>query len=382
MIEGANLELLMGPVSAEPVPKELADALVNAQVTQNDTGASGFQMTFHTSKQSPVIRELLPSGFFDAPRRVILVVAMNGRRTVLMDGVITRQELATSSDPGASTLTITGSDLSQVMDLIDFSGLPWPMPPSARVALMVAKYAMYGVIPKVLPSVLIAQPNPLERIPKQRGTDLAYIRRLASQVGYVFYIEPGATPGMSFAYWGPRIKVGTVQSALSVNIDGASNVDALSLSFDGIRKTIFVFYIQEENSKVPIPIPVPDIGPLNPPLGRRLPVPLSFTNLGNAAPEGEDDSAAKFDAMTAAMRGLARASERADVISGSGSIDVARYGAMLMPRALVGVRGTGPTYDGHYYVKSVSSTIGRGSFKQSFRLTRNAFEPFSQEIPA
>jgi hypothetical protein len=54
---------------------------------------------------------------------------------------------------------------------------------------------------------------------------------------------------------------------------------------------------------------------------------------------------------------------------------------MLAPRALVGVRGSGPTYDGHYYVKSVSSTIQRGSFKQSFRLTRNAFEPLTQELP-
>ena len=382
MTAGSSLELLMGPVSAEPVPKELADALINVQVTQNDTGASGFQMSFHVSKRSPVIRDLLPSGYFDAPRRVILVVVMNGQRKVLMDGVITRQELVTSSDPGASTLTITGSDLSQMMDLIDFSGFPWPMPPSARVALMVAKYAMYGIIPKVLPSVLIAQPNPLDRIPKQRGTDLAYIRRLAAQVGYVFYVEPGPVPGMSFAYWGPQIKVGAVQPALSVNVDGASNVDALTLTFDGVRKTLFVFYIQEENSKIPIPIPVPDIGPLNPPLGRRPPVPLSYTNLGNVAPAGEDDSTAKFDVMTAAMRGLARAAERADVISGSGTLDVARYGRMLWPRGLVGVRGTGPTYDGVYYVRSVTSTIARGKFTQSFRLARNAFEPFSQEIPA
>lgn len=382
MIEGTTLELLMGSVKAVPVPKELADALISVQATQNDVGASGFQLTFHASKRGPVIRDLMPAGFFDAPRRVILTVSMNGQRSVLVDGVITRHEISVSSNPGASTLTVTGSDLSQVMDLIDFSGLPWPMPPSARVLVMLAKYAMYGILPKVLPSVLVAQPNPLERIPKQRGTDLAYIRRLAQRVGYVFYIEPGPVPGMAFAYWGPRIKVGAVQPALSVNIDGASNIDSLTLSFDGIRKTVFVFYIQEENSKVAIPIPVPDIGPLNPPLGKRMPPPLSFTNLGNVAPQGDDDSSAKFDVASAAMRGLARASERADVISGSGTLDVARYGRMLAPRGLVGVRGTGPSYDGHYYVRSVSSTLGRGRFVQNFRLTRNAFESLSQEIPA
>ena len=380
MIAGVTLRLMMGVVAPAPAPKALADALVSAQVTANDVTASGFQLTFHASTGSPVVREYLAQGFFDAPRRVVLLVGIGGRETVLMDGVITRHELAVSSDPGASTLTVTGSDLTQIMDLIDFSGIPLPMPPEARVALLLTKYAMYGVVPVVLPSVLIAQPNPLDRMPKQRGTDLAYIRRLAGQVGYVFHVNPGPEPGMSVAYWGPQVKTGAVQRALSVNIDGASNVDALNLSFDGIRKTVFIFYIQEENTKFPIPIPVPDIGPLNPPLGRRPPIPLSFTNLGNAAPEGEDDSSAKFDAMTAAMRGLARAAERADVISGSGEIDVARYGGLLQPRGLVGVRGAGPTYDGTYYVKSVSSTIKPGSFRQSFRLSRNAFESFTKEI--
>ncbi|TVP69181.1 MAG: hypothetical protein EA339_14965 [Rhodobacteraceae bacterium] len=380
MIEGITLKLLIGPVRPEPAPRELIDALISVQVTQNDIGQSGFQLVFHAARSGPVLMDYLTAGFFDAPRRVVLVVGMNGQDTVLMDGVITTSELAASSDPGASTLTITGSDLSKVMDLIDFSGFPWPMPPSARVAVMVAKYAMYGLIPKVVPSVLVAQPNPLNRIPKQRGTDLAYARRLAAQVGYVFYIEPGPVAGMAFAYWGPQIKVGRVQPALSVNIDGASNVDALNISFDGMRKSVFVFYYQEENSKLPIPIPVPDIGPLNPPLGRKPPVPLSYTLLSNLAPQGDDDSTAKFDALSAAMRGMARAAERADVISASGSLDVARYGGLLAPRGLVGVRGSGPTHDGTYYVKSVTSTLQRGSFKQSFRLTRNAVESFTQEV--
>lgn len=382
MIEGVTLQLLMGPVSAEPVPKEVVEALVDVQVTQNDRGASGFQLSFHAGRDTPVMNDYLASGFFDPPRRVILVVAMNGARTTLMDGVITRQDVSAVSEPGASMLTITGSDLSEMMDRIDLSGIPLPMPPSARVAVLLAKYAMYGVVPKVVPSVLIAQPNPIERMPKQRGTDLAYIRRLASQVGYVFYMEPGLVPGQTFAYWGPQVKVGELQRALSVNFDGASNVEALNLSYDGMQKTIFAFYVQEENSRIPIPVPVPDVGLLNPPLGPAPPVPLTFTNLGNLAPQGEEMSTAKFDIMSAAMRGLARAGERADVISGSGSLDVARYGGILAPRKLVGVRGTGGRYDGVYYVKSVTSALRRGSFKQNFRLTRNAFGSFTQEIPA
>ncbi len=377
MIPGLTLHLMIGTVRPEPAPKEVVDALVSVSATQADTSASGFQLVFHASNRSRILREYLKDGFFSPPRRVVLCIDAGGKRSVVMDGIITRNELAVSSNPGASTLTVTGSDLTQIMDLIDFSGLPWPMPPDARVLLMVAKYAIYGIAPIVIPSALLAMVNPLERIDKQRGTDLSYIRQLAGEVGYVFYIAP-QSPGAAVAYWGPQIKAGPVQSALSVNFDGASNLDALNLSFDGIQKTVFVFWIQERNSGVPIPVPIADMSPLNPPLGKRLPIPLSYTRLSNLARDGAN---ARFEVAAATMRGLARAAERADVISGSGSIDVGRYGRLLEPRSLVAVRGAGPTYDGTYYVKSVASQIQRGSFKQNFRLTRNAFEPISQEVP-
>jgi hypothetical protein len=52
-------------------------------------------------------------------------------------------------------------------------------------------------------------------------------------------------------------------------------------------------------------------------------------------------------------------------------LDVLRYGRPLKARQLVGVRGAGLAYDGLYYVKSVTSTLKHGEFKQAFSLTRN-----------
>ena len=74
---------------------------------------------------------------------------------------------------------------------------------------MLLKYAIFGVIPLVIPSVLLFVPLPIDQIPSQQGTDLEYIRSLADQAGYVFYLDPGPIPGVSKAYWGPQIKVGT-----------------------------------------------------------------------------------------------------------------------------------------------------------------------------
>ena len=56
---------------------------------------------------------MLPAGYFDPiVTRVIIVVTVNGVPHVLMDGLVTRQELSPSNEPGQSTLTITGEDLS------------------------------------------------------------------------------------------------------------------------------------------------------------------------------------------------------------------------------------------------------------------------------
>jgi len=369
-----TLGLLIGPVVPLPVPQLLIDSLESAQVTVASGQKSGFQLVFSTAKQSSILTTLLPAGYFDPPARVIITVTVNGWPTVLMDGVITRHELAPSAEPGQSKLTLTGEDLTRMMDLIDFTGFPFPaMPAEARIMLMVAKYAMYGIVPLVVPSVLLDFPNPLKQIPGQQGTDLAYINMLAEKVGYVFYIDPGPVPGMNVAYWGPEIKVGVPQPALTVDSDGASNVESLSFSFDAFAKTLWVVVIQEPTTRIPIPIPVPDVNPIQPPLGIRSPLPMQIKPIRGIA---------NFSPLQAAGIALAKAAQSADVITGSGTLDVLRYGRVLKARQLVGVRGAGFAYDGLYFVKSVTHSLKRGEYKQNFNLTRNAFIPFSQEVPA
>jgi hypothetical protein len=68
-------------------------------------------------------------------------------------------------------------------------------------------------------------------------------------------------------------------------------------------------------------------------------------------------------------------------VTGSGQLDVARYGRVLKPRKLVGVRGAGSTYDGVYYVKSVTHDLKRGQYKQSFTLAREGVMPLDSRVP-
>ena len=379
MVKGVYLTLLMGPVVAVPVPPEVTDSITSVQVTTAAGSRSGFQITFSLAKNSLLNTTLLPAGFFDPMIRVILIVTVNGLPNVIMDGLITRQQVAPNNQSGASTLTIVGEDVSQAMDLIDFSGIPYPaMPAEARVALCIAKYAMFGIVPLVIPSVLIDVPIPTDRIPKHQGTDLGYINQLAEEVGYVFYVEPGPAPGMNIGYWGPEIKIGVPQPALSVNMDAHTNVESLSFSYDGLSKTLYIMFIQNLQTKIPIPIPIPDITPLNPPLGVKPPPPLHVKLLTN---EKDENGNAKYTPIQAALIGMAKASKASDVISGSGSLDVLRYGQPLKARQLVGVRGAGLTYDGFYYVKSVTHQIKHGEYKQNFVLSRNALISNTPLVP-
>jgi hypothetical protein len=59
-----------------------------------------------------------------------------------------------------------------------------------------------------------------------------------------------------------------------------------------------------------------------------------------------------------------------NVVTAQGELDALRYGDVLKPRGIVGLRGAGFTFDGLYYVKSVNHSISRGQFKQRFSLSR------------
>lgn len=373
MATGIQLALFIGllPVPA-PVAAVRALTKVKVEDGSGDT-QSGFELTFELPARSPLRALFLLSGGGSVPlMRVALQVTMNGRTQPLIDGLATNIQTE-PGEGGVSRLVVKGKDLSALMAVLELPGLPFPaLPPSVRVLTILAKYAAFGVIPMVIPSIADFPPLPVQRIPVQRGNDLEYVKKLAADVGYVFYLEPGPAPGTSQAYWGPEIRVGAPQPALSTNLDAASNVEQLSFSFDRERKKTPVVFFQEGTTKAPIGIPIPDISPLNPPLGLVPPLPPKVEFLSDTA---------QLSAPEALMKGLAFAARNSDSVFGRGRLDVARYGRLLRSRRLVGVRGAGLAYDGLYYVKSVTHEIERGSYKQSFELARNGLVSTLPQVP-
>jgi hypothetical protein len=374
VLKGLHLTLLAGPVVALPVPKLVLDALQSVTVTSSAGSQSGFELAFAFAANSPLNTIFLVAGGQTPLLRVIIVVTINSVPQVLMDGVMTHHEIQPGASGGTSTLRVLGKDLTKVMGLQDFGGLPYPaMPIEARVALIIAKYAAFGMIPLVIPTLFPEVPVPVDRIPSHEGTDLQYVEGLARDVGYVFYVEPGPLPGANVAYFGPQIKIGVPQPALNTNMDAQTNVESLSFSFETSETTLPVVLIQNAQTRAPIPIPIPALNPLQPPLGA---IPAPITNVVVLR------DTARLSPMAAILRGLAAASQSQDAVSGDGSLDVLRYGRVLRARQLVGVRGAGLAFDGLYYVEQVTSTIKAGEFKQTFRLSRNGIVSLVPMVPA
>jgi hypothetical protein len=369
------LTLMAGPGVALPVPKPLIDALVSAEVTESATGRSGFQLTFTLADNSILETFFLLAASSPIPLlRVVLMANFGGLPQIVTDGIVLHHQVVPDAMSGSSKLVVTGQDLSALMDLIDFSGLPYPgMSPDLRVLTILAKYAAFGVVPEVIPVLIPDIEVPLIQTPSQKNTDLFYIQEMAKDCGYVFYMVPGPLPGMSQAYWGPMIRIGMPQQCLNVNLDSWTNVETLSFRYEPQTSVLPIVFSQDPYTKLVFPIPIPPITPFNPPLGIAVPIPQKVEQLSDTA---------KLPIGQAIMQGMARAVESADVITGEGTLDVLRYGQILRARSLVGMRGAGIAFDGMYYVDSTTHHLKPGEYKQNFVLKRNALIANTPVVPS
>ena len=119
---------------------------------------------------------------------------------------------------------------------------------------LIATYAQYGMIPTVIPPPSIDIPLPIERTPVQQGTDLQYLNEMAARYAYTFYVEPGPVPLVNKAYWGPPIRVGVPQRALTSGMGSASNLNNINFQYDGLQSHTVSGTVQDRNLNVAIPV--------------------------------------------------------------------------------------------------------------------------------
>ncbi|AXE75709.1 hypothetical protein [Streptomyces atratus] len=372
MTYSLHLMLLVGDVVPAPAPAVLVDALHSVRITTASGATNGFQLTFAVSAGSQLAGAVMPDGVLYAKKRVVVAVVLAGRCHVLMDGVITQQEMHAGRAPGSSFLVVTGEDLSLLMDLRHVRRAYPGLPPHLRASTVCAAYAQYGITPRSVAPVLTDQPNPVTDIPVQSATDLAYLRSMAADVGHVFHIEPGPVPGVSTAYWGPQNRAGALQPALTTGCGAADNVDELIFSFDGLATADYSTQRLEPPSTTACEVTAPETRLLRESLAAS-----PARALRTAPLSGQTGRSLTRTLLAGLGREVA-----ADPLTGRGTVDVLRYGHVLSVHGLVGVRGAGRAYDGRFFVAGVTHELTRDTYKQQFTLVRDGLGADTQAVTA
>ncbi|WP_207677874.1 hypothetical protein [Desulfonema magnum] len=358
----------MGPKVPIPAIQPLMETFESAEVTCRDDGRSGFQINFKAIRD-PLLGPLDYSFHLNPQtrvfNRVILITTIMAIPYVLMDGIITNRQLSPGANGGSDMVTITGEDVSVMMDLEEKTMEHPGQTENVIAAKIIAMYSQYGLIPTVIPPPVADVPVPTERTPVQRGTDLAYLRDMAARYGYVFYIESGPVPGSNIAYWGPPKRLGLPQSAITYNMGAASNVETISFEHDALAPELVDGRLQDGRTN--IKLPVMTLAAMQTPLAREQSLAMNMLNARKILP----DNAGGLNIQAAMARAQGATNKSVgDTVTARGTIDAIKYGKPLKARSIVGVRGVGETYDGMYYVKEVTHGIQKGSYKQNFTLTR------------
>jgi len=362
---GVRLTLLAGTGLPRPLPAELMERFVSAEVAISDREVSGFELVFDAIR-APALAGVFPimaEPALKAGSRIVLTAVMGLMPVVLIDGVVETAEFKPAQSAGPARLQLRGKDLSFVMDREERETTHPAQGPGEIASMILLRYMQYGIVPMVIPPMTVDRPNPTERVPMQRGTDFAYLKDLAAAHDRIFTIIPGPVPLTSTGYWGPPPRIGLPQRAITTDMGPDSNVSGLS--FENAAGEAAEVQGQVQDPATGQTMPVRSTMALRPPLAAQPSISNRATVRTNLFQTGGAPSAAQ--AMGEAQ---AQSDATTDTVKVTGDLDTARYGAILSPRGLVGLRGAGLDNDGLYYVQSVIHKISRGAWTQSFTLNR------------
>ncbi len=358
----AILGLFIGTESPKAVERDLAQALKKVEITLQEEGPSGFQIEFLAGTNGKGFSSFLANPLLEPFNRITLTVTINVKPRVLMDGVITYREVQPGREPGSFNIVVTGEDMGIMMDRDEVTkGFP-AQDGAAVVRQIISNYSKYGLKANITPPRNTNTPSTNDPVPMQQQTDLGYLKELARRYGYVFYIVPGPSLGESTAYWGPPKREGRSQPALSMNMGPFTNLESIHFRSNSLAPEIIEGSIQDTDDNQ-----VSQIQPSEAPSPKLAKNSMKAFQARHIRFRSSGLKASQANSMAKAQ------SEASflNLMTADGVLDAFRYGDILQPHTLVGLRGAGPIYDGIWQVNRVTHRIQRGEYKQHFSLARD-----------
>ncbi len=361
------MTLCIGGMNPKPVSERVAQAVQSVVVTMNDSSPSGFQINFNAERSTALVADypILRDPTLRPFNRVVVSVTIGARSTVMIDGFITHQQLVPSDGQRDATFTVTGEDVSVLMDMVDIP-ISYPaLGDAAIVAAVLLKWAVIGIVPAIIPPAESPVSDPATGVIVQNCTDRAFLNKLASNFGYIFGVRPGPVALSNIAYWGPPLRIGETQPTLGVDLGPGTNVSALNFTYDAMSPTLVLGTVLDPISDFTLPVAT-FLSTREPPFAKS---PALTANLPFGRKQIYGDPAFSTFRAFAEAQGITDQSTD-EVVVAEGTVDTLRYGAVLRAPGTVGMRGAGDSFDGLYYVKSVTHRLAPGSYTQDFKLTR------------
>jgi hypothetical protein len=344
------------------VSYDVITALTEARVTNDVDAGDGFQLTFTLARSQLNDFSLLQGDALAPNTRIALGVALGVVPEMLIDGYLERHELTPEDGQRGASLTVSGAGILAKLDREQRNEDHTSQSVSTEVrTILSTRYSDILTLPTVREPPANPTPNPQQLTPQQRHqSDLAYIRGLAQNSGFVFCAEY-PTVGVNSAYFGPKYASSAAQDQLRYRQGGISNLKSLSFANDALGPVgVSEGARLDTDSMSVVTVPGTPVAPSGMAASPARPLRTQRVRCS-----------ARFDQSQ--MNAISEAIQRnaPAPVTGSGEIDSIRYGAVLRANRKVVISGTGGSYNGEYQVSSVTHTLRRGEYNQSFRVLRD-----------
>jgi hypothetical protein len=297
--------------------------------------------------------------------RVLVTLTLGIQPAVLIDGIITEVTLTSGEGPGASSLAVTGEDVSFLLDREERTVEHPTLDAAGQARAILEPYRVQGIAADVAEPEVDDRPTPREWVPTQQGSDLAHLVELAGRHGFVAYVVPAPVTGTATStfYWGPPIRTGPAQPPLSVDLGPETTFSGVRFSTQALGPAMVSGAVLDSRTGKAVHVDV--TGSTRPALSARPLWQTHATDVRRRLLRG-----ARCQPVLARARAQADTDRSIDGVSAEGTVDGARYNHVLRPRALVDVRGAGWSHDGSWYVQQVVHSLQRGSYQQQVTLLR------------
>ena len=365
---GIKANILIGPSPAAlPMPPEALQALEELDIRLSDREPSGFRMVLRAGRTGPLDfleTQLVADPRFNRGSRLVVTMVFDAIPTVIFDGLVTERHVSPGEGPSQGRIVLLGHDLTFELHR-EVRSVEHPAMDETVIANLIAlNYAQFGLIPMVIPPMVVDPPLPVERTPQQLCSDWDYLNTMARRHGYDTYVEAGPAPLTNTLYWGPPIRPGLPQRTMTVSSGPVT--DAYDIQAANSAEALTTVDTQVQDRQTGSTMPVVAMMPSQAPLGA---LPEGAAQMGRTRTSRIETSGLTF--AQAMARAQAEVDESArEVVRVTGTVDSVRYNGALKARDLVFLRGAGTTFNGLYKVAEVRHRIRPGDYEQSFVLTR------------